>query len=161
MFAKKHDTIYHECTECRCFVWCESPKQWYHKVTRTPCDDFEQRKEIKMTCKDCIHYKACKFAYLDGFGEFNEEQFGSAGCDEFQDKSRFIELPCAVGDTVYVIRYAPISQKYYIKESIAEVIVSINGHFYLEYNGRKYMFGERAFVNKEEAEKALERSEGK
>lgn len=66
-----------------------------------------------------------------------------------------IVLPCAVGDVVYVIRYAPISQKYYIKESIAEVIVSINGHFYLEYNGRKYMFGEKAFVNKEEAEKAL------
>ena len=32
---------YHECTECRCFVWCESPKQWYHKVSKTPCDDFE------------------------------------------------------------------------------------------------------------------------
>jgi hypothetical protein len=63
--------------------------------------------------------------------------------------------PCKVGDTVYVIRYAPISQKYYIKESIAEVIASINGHFYLEYNGKKYMFGEKAFVNKEEAEKAL------
>ena len=47
MFAKKHDEIYHECTECRCFVWCESPKQWYHKVCKTPCDDFEFGENIK------------------------------------------------------------------------------------------------------------------
>jgi hypothetical protein len=63
--------------------------------------------------------------------------------------------PCKVGDTVYVIRYAPISQRYYIKEVIAKVIISINEHFYLEDDGKKFMFGEKAFATKEEAEAKL------
>lgn len=45
-----------------------------------------------MTCKQCIHYKACKFTYIEAFGSFNEEQFGQTGCAEFEDKSRFVEV---------------------------------------------------------------------
>ena len=30
------------CTECKRFVWCESGKQIYHKVTETPCTEFEE-----------------------------------------------------------------------------------------------------------------------
>ncbi|MBO5955753.1 MAG: hypothetical protein J6Q10_03015 [Clostridia bacterium] len=45
-----------------------------------------------MTCKECIHYNACKFTYIEAFGSFNEEQFGQTGCAEFQDKSRFAEV---------------------------------------------------------------------
>ena len=43
-----------------------------------------------MTCKDCVHYKPCFYANIDT-------------CGMFKDKSKFIELPCKVGDTVYVI----------------------------------------------------------
>lgn len=55
------------------------------------------------TCKDCLHREACM--------KFNKvrvevlEKTASRGadelCDIFTDKSRFIELPCKVGDTVY------------------------------------------------------------
>lgn len=45
-----------------------------------------------MTCKECIHYNACKFTYIEAFGSFNEEQFGQTGCAEFEDKSRFVEV---------------------------------------------------------------------
>ncbi len=55
-----------------------------------------------MTCKDCIHYEACC--------NWTEEEHGAMeimtaedGCDYFQDKSKFIEVPCKVGDTVYFI----------------------------------------------------------
>lgn len=44
-----------------------------------------------MTCKDCVHYKPCFYANIDN-------------CGMFKDKSKFIELPCKVGDTVYIIR---------------------------------------------------------
>lgn len=45
-----------------------------------------------MTCKDCLH---------------NEMRYGthtddSPACCDFKDKSRFIELPCKVGDTAYI-----------------------------------------------------------
>ena len=55
-----------------------------------------------MTCKDCIHYEACC--------HWTEEEHGAMemttteqGCNYFKDKSKFIELPCKVGDTVYYI----------------------------------------------------------
>lgn len=46
------------------------------------------------TCKDCIHFEVC--CYVDMF---------LPPCDSFKDKSKFIELPCAIGDTVYEITY--------------------------------------------------------
>lgn len=58
-----------------------------------------------MTCKDCYHYDACKCvnSKLDEmYGNRNGTQYG---CGYFKDKSRFIELPCKVGATVYVLEY--------------------------------------------------------
>lgn len=34
-----------DCRECRCFVWCESEKQMFHRVTGIPCDEFEKGSE--------------------------------------------------------------------------------------------------------------------
>lgn len=61
-----------------------------------------------MTCKDCIHYEVCEdnLKYIQerflkgltfGKSEFTDGEF----CNLFKDKSRFIELPCNMGDTVY------------------------------------------------------------
>lgn len=45
------------------------------------------------TCENCIHYDLCsKYFYV---GEL---------CGGFKDKSKFIELPCPIGDTVYEIK---------------------------------------------------------
>lgn len=33
---------FYDCTECKHFIWCESGKQIYHKVTETPCAEFEE-----------------------------------------------------------------------------------------------------------------------
>ncbi len=46
-----------------------------------------------MTCKDCIHYSVCFITDEDV-----EKEVGKFGCDDFKDKSRFVELPCNVGD---------------------------------------------------------------
>ena len=43
------------------------------------------------TCKDCIYNEMC-------FGTHTDD---SPTCCDFKDKSRYIELPCKVGDTVY------------------------------------------------------------
>ena len=53
---------------------------------------------MNKTCKDCIHCDVCKKRHFPSmFGLTGD------GCDDFKDKSRFIELPCAVGDVVYAI----------------------------------------------------------
>ena len=49
------------------------------------------------TCKDCIHYERCDTIF-DGLLSNRD----NVPCDQFNDKSRFIELPCKVGDTMYV-----------------------------------------------------------
>ena len=42
------------------------------------------------TCKDCIHYKLCNDADLNG-GDINVTE----QCEYFKDRSNFIELPCS------------------------------------------------------------------
>lgn len=49
-----------------------------------------------MTCKDCVHYDAC-----------NRILNRLEVCDQFKDKTRFVELPCKVGDTIYKVWYLP------------------------------------------------------
>ena len=59
------------------------------------------------TCRDCIYQKMCKA--IDAIGEFQE---GAECCNNFKDRSRFVELPCKVGDKVYLdnlhIKYADL-----------------------------------------------------
>lgn len=47
-----------------------------------------------MTCKDCIHYEVCCDEY---------ELAHAENCNNFKDKSKYIELPCKVGDTLYYL----------------------------------------------------------
>lgn len=66
-----------------------------------------------MTCKDCIHYDVCGGYTLtdldcDVFhyaieGRPDEIPDIEERCSGFKDKSRFVDLPCKVGDTVYII----------------------------------------------------------
>lgn len=48
---------------------------------------------MNKTCENCIHRELCN---VHGYIDADE-----CGC--FKDKSRYIELPCAVGDDVYWI----------------------------------------------------------
>lgn len=52
-----------------------------------------------MTCKDCFHYDTCIKIFITEKETVNPEK----NCPSFKDKSRFVELPCKVGDIVYEI----------------------------------------------------------
>lgn len=45
------------------------------------------------TCKDCLHIGICPNLNHDTVAD---------KCPDFKDRSRFVELPCKVGDTMYV-----------------------------------------------------------
>ena len=47
------------------------------------------------TCKDCIHYDMCLQAQVIEKTHI---------CKHFKDQSRFIEVPCKIGDTAWAIR---------------------------------------------------------
>lgn len=53
-----------------------------------------------MTCKDCIHYGICHLQYMRG-EKYKDVELSE--CSDFKDKSKYIELPRKVGDTVYIL----------------------------------------------------------
>ena len=50
-----------------------------------------------MNCENCIHYKLCNSLSVCHVVKVLDE------CRYFEDKSKYIKLPCKVGDTVYAI----------------------------------------------------------
>lgn len=61
-----------------------------------------------MTCKDCIHNDVCMKKYnhmYESYSILDAVNIENV-CKTFKDKSKFIELPCKVGDIVYVMEYA-------------------------------------------------------
>ena len=69
------------------------------------------------TCAECVHVEVCKdfiSSLLEGLEldksdvelinkELNQDDADKGACDHFLDRARVVELPCMVGDTVYVI----------------------------------------------------------
>lgn len=57
-----------------------------------------------MTCKDCIHWKACK-ALQHTWEKIEGTHYPliAEKCKIFKDRSKFIELPCKLGDRLYAI----------------------------------------------------------
>lgn len=128
-----------------------------------------------MTCKDCIHYFACSA----GGGLFNEkDESKEMLCKRFASKSRYVELPCEVGDTVYVdsdtwgftFRYFDsifIYSKHFLVGEVVSIIktkkqllmkIRVPNLIHTRYEHRRYTvnaIGQTVFLTKKEAEKAL------
>ena len=120
-------------------------------------------------CKDCVHVEACKNIYeIHGDG-LSEE---SLGCDHFKDRAQFVELPCKVGDKVYLdnlhIKYADVIGIYIdafggvFDLRIYTNIQLANGFGYEYFISKDYTFediGKRLFLTKESAEQAVKERE--
>lgn len=115
-----------------------------------------------MTCKDCIHYEVCCRYTTTLYAEVEYRN-----CADFKDKSRFFELPCKLGDTVYVLRNKSrteleirpaqifrISYAYTKKESEIWISAVVRMVDIASFAG-VFQFNDRAFATKEDAEKAL------
>ena len=85
--------------------------------------------------------------------------------EDLEEQGRLIELPCAVGDTVYVLREKNIEKA----EVFSIKIESEDNHWcfilkcmvtegYFE-NFKRFMYGKTAFLTKEEAEAKLKELE--
>lgn len=117
------------------------------------------------TCKNCLHYKACKDYGVD---EVCEEL---SVCKQFTDRSEWVHLPCKVGDSYYMVRQfctyggdyehrlfsvsdCEICSKECDKKSEIVEYKFKSAEQVLEY---KPLFGRIIFLTREEAEEALER----
>lgn len=54
-------------------------------------------------CIKCLHKPVCDLWHKQELQ--NASSFQLDGCDHFRDRSQFVELPCKVGDPVYLITY--------------------------------------------------------
>ena len=114
-----------------------------------------------MTYKDCVHYNVCA---INGIDVENTTFKKELCCGDFKDKSRFIELPCKVGDSIFYIHRSSQGNIYILKADVLGVIVSIYEEFKRIYlriifeDSRGYTdittatYGVNAFSSYEEAE---------
>ena len=99
-------------------------------------------------CKDCVHYDVC---YELTYHEPNGEIVGREVCNNFKDKSRFVDLPCKVGDTVYFVYRNEI-----FEHKIRKIEIGEYGGFVCSSHCFPFSsFGQYVFLTREEAEKAL------
>jgi hypothetical protein len=109
-----------------------------------------------MTCKECIHFDVCEALESNGIPKIYPSQ---CGC--YKPKSRFIELPCEVGQTVWVIRSKTSNDKnlYLREEQISHYRIFKNGSYMCFESERlsvsDYLWKPTVYLTKEEAEKAL------
>lgn len=107
-----------------------------------------------MTCKDCIHNELCEVMHKFGVVDlpYNDETI----CELFKNKADVIELPCKVGDTLWVI----ISEEFVDKVTVEKVVLREKG-IYMKlscnamYETSCNSIGKTVFLTKEEAEQKL------
>ena len=107
-----------------------------------------------MTCRDCIHYEACLSVYMDLKGH-------NFPCPQFKDRSRFVELPCKLGDTVYFVLRSFYGKTRINPEKVCYFTIDDNElriHTTAGYFTEHDMNG-GAFFTREEAEQALKERE--
>ena len=63
------------------------------------------------TCKECVHVEVCRY-YTNELAKANgiplkleevERLLECDDCENFKDRSRFVELTCKAGDTIYTV----------------------------------------------------------
>jgi len=123
------------------------------------------------SCKDCVHVEVCR-EYVMGLAAARgveldatdiEQVLVSDDCENFKDRSRFVELPCKAGDTVYYI--ANINGEDKINSAIVdEVAIYKSGTIGYDCGVGEIGFssksiGKRVFLTQAEAEQALKERE--
>lgn len=104
------------------------------------------------TCGDCIHFDLCEIMY----SRISEIE----NCDYFKDRSRFIELPCKVGDLIYIIKKARgLSVR---GAKVNSITITESGKIQVScYRSSLIgLWSDDAFATKEEDEQALKECEG-
>ena len=112
------------------------------------------------TCKNCLHFDVCEAVRgrPDLVGK-NSLRIAEKHCpyNSFSDKSEQVHLPCRVGDIIYC--FAPcFDTDHHPKLKVVEKEIielkTIATVFGLNFD--IYSIGKTIFLNREEAEKALE-----
>lgn len=114
-------------------------------------------------CKNCYHYEACLY-FLAKENKILNNSEGFV-CGYYKDKSLIVELPCRIGDTVFIISRGDI-----INLTVNNISYSSYRRFLICKNEEHFgygtvtldmdnEFGAKWYLNREEAEMSLELKE--
>lgn len=98
------------------------------------------------TCKDCLHIGICP--------NLNHETVADK-CPDFKDRSRFVELPCKVGD--HVFRLCGTKKTRYVAERIVSAVTLCGNGSWSILSTAYDVLGKTVFLTREEAEAELAR----
>lgn len=98
------------------------------------------------TCKDCLHIGICP--------NLNHETVADK-CPDFKDRSRFVELPCKVGD--HVFRLCGTKKTRYVAERIVSSVTLCGNGSWSILSTAYDALGKTVFLTREEAEAELAR----
>ena len=115
-------------------------------------------------CKDCVHVEVCR-EYVEGLAaargvRLSVKELDSVlecdDCKHFKDRSRFVELPCKVGDTVYYFNSAGEIYSQKVSGFIVNFVgILVDSDVIFD----SHLMGDRFFSTREEAEQALKERE--
>ena len=131
------------------------------------------------SCKECYHYEVCRMHYQQKCEltyetekevrrAMLEAEKGSPICDHFKDRSRFVELPCKLGDTLYTIVTGNRIREWIVVDisffsySVVKIVITAdskdnNGTDHMRFG--KHYLNHSVFLSREAAEQALKERE--
>ena len=119
------------------------------------------------TCAECVHVDVChefvkELAAARGLKLGSVEEISailqSDDCEQFKDRSRFVELPCKVGDTVYCSSFGKL-----MEDEIKCITIDANETRMVFKRGISFdidFINQMFFFTREEAEQVLKGREG-
>ena len=128
---------------------------------------YKMDKSSITNCMNCLYQPMCKESekfirdheYSKVIGKLiDPETYVMSICDKFEDKTKYIKLPCKIGDTVWDKNAEPFVI-YEIK--IFSKVINIKGKSPVTGENKsfslgKWSIGKTVFLTHEEAEKTLE-----
>ena len=104
------------------------------------------------TCKDCVHFEVCRGEYAEGI----EQLLACDGCEDFKDRSLFVELPIKPSEKVF---YFDTEGRIY-ETTVTQPVYGASGFLIdsdVVFNSN--LIGARFFLTREAAEQALKERE--
>lgn len=124
---------------------------------------------MSKSCKDCLHYEACKGTYYTAKGcdnialyDFDGEMYADSGCEDFTNKSEWVHLLCNIGKKFFkTIPWRNIVDECAVSSLTKKAdktwkIRLTSSVFRTTFEITINDIGKTVFLTREEAEKALE-----
>jgi hypothetical protein len=109
-----------------------------------------------MTCKDCVHYDVCKIFNNGRKENIDAYKDVDVFCRSFKPESRFIELPCEVGQTVYFLDVCRTAEDFGKRFVNFGVVAKVSCDYeFVVVKGGSILDWRDVFLSREDAEKAL------